>query len=116
MISMRVIKEYLPLRVTQSLQIRDHVFTQSLCHLSLDKTMSKMTPEVCALNTSIFMSKRTMTGVIRMKELYDSNLVCRHSGPCLPEAVRGKRESPGQLRTQGRRVVGSTKGRVPLAS
>lgn len=49
MITRRVIKEYLSLSVILSLQKRDHVFVLSLCHLSLDKTMNKMTPELCVL-------------------------------------------------------------------
>lgn len=65
MIIMRVIKEYMSLSVTLNLQKRDHVFAQSLCHLSLDKTMSKMTSELC-FNTLIFMSKR-MSNVCGME-------------------------------------------------
>lgn len=64
---MRDSKADLSLRVALSLQKRDHAFASSLCHLSLDKTRSKMTPELCVLNTSIFMSKRRMTGVSAME-------------------------------------------------
>lgn len=49
MITMRVIKEYLSLSVTLSLQKRDRVSVLSLCHLSLVKTVSKMTAELCVL-------------------------------------------------------------------
>lgn len=66
-INMRDSKADLSLRVALSLQKRAHAFAPSLCHLSLGKTMNKMTPALCVLNTSIFRSKGRMTGVRAME-------------------------------------------------